>query len=143
MQAGAAWVTRDSTGTVLLHSKRSSGGIQTKDEACFVSIAWDIESMKSLRYQKVHFALEGRMFVDAINNPKALPSFKFKVLEIRHLLRSFLEWRMLVEPYDANRGARLIATSAVLDLRYQSYVAKGHRKWCSNVFENDLGDRSR
>ncbi|KAF2581793.1 hypothetical protein F2Q68_00000094 [Brassica cretica] len=108
--AGAAWVTRDSTGTVLLHSRRSSGG---------------------------------RMFVDAINNPKALPSFKFKVLEIRHLLRSFLEWRMLVEPYDANRGARLIATSAVLDLRYQSYVAKGHRKWCSNVFENDLGDRSR
>ena len=48
---------------------------------------------------------------------------------------------MLAELYEANRGAHLIATSAVMDLRFQSYVARGQPIWCSEVFHNDNSDR--
>lgn len=132
--AGAAWVVRDSSGTVLLHSRRSFGEVESKSEAQFVSVAWAIESMKNHRYLKVHFAFEGRMLVNAIIRPSEWPSFKFKVMEIRLLLRNFLEWRVLCESFEANRGARLIATSAVQDFRFQSYVATGAPRWCSHVF---------
>lgn len=121
---GAAWVVRDASGTVLLHSRRSFGDVKSKDEVQFLSVAWAIESMDNLRYYKVHFAFEGRMLVEAINNPKAWHSFKFQVGEIRNQLRKFLHWRVLMEPYETNTGARFIATSAVMDLRYQSYVAR-------------------
>lgn len=140
--AGAAWIVRDFAGTVLLHSRRSFGDVRSKDEAQFLSVAWAIESMDSLRYHKVYFAFEGRMFVDAINRPKAWPSFRFKVLEIRYQLRKFLEWHVMLEPYSANRGARLVATSAVMDLRFQSYVAAGSPRWCSHVFVSDLCNRT-
>ncbi|KAF3593078.1 hypothetical protein DY000_02026910 [Brassica cretica] len=63
------------------------------------------------------------MLVNAIIRPREWPSFKFKVMEIRLLLRNFLAWRVLCESFEANRGARLIATSAVQDFRFQSYVA--------------------
>ncbi|WZZ66476.1 hypothetical protein YC2023_077846 [Brassica napus] len=132
--AGAAWVVRDSSGTVLLHSRRSFGEVESKSEAQFVNVAWAIESMKNHRYLKVHFAFEGRMLVNAIIRPREWPSFKFKVMEIRLLLRNFLEWRVLCESFEANRGARLIATSAVQDFRFQSYVATGAPRWCSHVF---------
>lgn len=138
--AGAAWVVRNFVGKVLLHSRRSFGEAHSRDEAHFLSLAWAIESMASLRFSNVHFAFEGRMFVDAINRPKAWPSFKFKVLEIRLLLRFFLAWRLLFEPFVSNKGARLIATSAVLDCRFQSYVARGPPAWCKAVFDQDLRD---
>lgn len=136
--AGAAWVIRNSEGSVQLHSRRSFGDVKSRDEAQFLSVVWAIESMESHRFLKVHFALEGSMFVDAINRPHAWPSFKFKVNEIRLLLRNFLSWKMLREPYESNLGARFIASSAVLDCRFQSYVARGQPFWCKNVFEKDL-----
>ena len=139
--AGAAWVVRDSRGTVLLHSRRFFGNVESKDDAQFLSVAWAIESMKSHRFRMVYFAVEGRMLVEAINKPSHWPSFKFKLLELRRILRGFLEWKMIAESYEANRGAHLIATSAMMDLQFQSYVARGQPFWCSDVFHND--DRNR
>lgn len=85
-ELGAVWILRNSEGTVLLHSRRSFLGVWTKDEAFYLSLAWAIESMISLRCQRVYFAIEGGMLVNAINRLKAWPSFKNKVSELRHLL---------------------------------------------------------
>lgn len=74
---------------------------------------------------KVHFASKGRVLVNAINRPKAWSSFKFKVNEIRRLLGNFLDWHFYCETLEANRGARLIAQSAVTRDQFQSYVACG------------------
>lgn len=45
--------------------------------------------MVSHRCLKVHFAFEESVLVSAINRPKAWPSFKIKVKEIRSILGNF------------------------------------------------------
>lgn len=85
--------------------------------------------MLSHKCQRVYFAIEGRMLVNAIDRQKAWPSFKYKVLEIRRLLGELLEWRVMVELGDVNRDARFIASSIVTEDRFQSYVARGYPRW--------------
>lgn len=119
---------------MLLHSRRSFGSVGSKDEALFLSVLWAMESLVSHRCLKVHFSFEGSALVNAINRPKAWPSFKFKVTEIRYILGNFLEWKVFFESFAANRGARLIAQSAVKDRWFQSYVALGHPRWLVNGF---------
>lgn len=81
-ELGAAWILRNSEGSVLLHGRRSFAGIWSKDEAHFISLAWTVESMMSHKCQRVYFALEGGMLVNAIDRPKAWPSFKYKINEL-------------------------------------------------------------
>ena len=133
--AGAAWVLRDSNGVVCLHSRRDFGSVGSKDEAFFLAFLWSLESMISHRIFKVHLAFEGSVLVNAINRPKAWPSFNFKVKEIMMLFGNFLEWKVMFELPAANRGARLIAQSVVKQNRFQSYVALGQPRWLSGLFE--------
>ncbi|KAF2591909.1 hypothetical protein F2Q70_00041653 [Brassica cretica] len=86
--------------------------------------------MISHRRLKVYFTLEGGVLVKAINRPKAWPSFKSKVVDIRGLLMNFLRWQVVFEPHTAISGVRLIAESALADRRFQSYVAIGYPSWC-------------
>lgn len=67
----------------------------------------------------------------------AWPSFKFRVIEIRYLLNDFLTWRIAIESFESNKGARIIASSAVLDVRFQSCVARGYPRWLSHIFGFD------
>ncbi|XP_013601606.1 PREDICTED: uncharacterized protein LOC106309079 [Brassica oleracea var. oleracea] len=90
---GASWVVRDHRGVVLLHSRCSFGLVGTKDEAFFISVVWAMESMASHRCLKVHFSFERPELVNAINRPKAWPSFKSKVTQIRAILENFLVWK--------------------------------------------------
>ncbi|KAF2569632.1 hypothetical protein F2Q68_00027657 [Brassica cretica] len=104
------------------------------DVAYFLSLAWAIESMISHKCLKIYFVFEGGNLVNAINRPNAWPSFKFEVKEIRRLLDDFLTWRLDYVSFEANRGPRLIADSAVTSNRYQSYVARGCPRWWFHVF---------
>lgn len=38
-----------------------------------------------------------------------------------------------------NKGAQLIATSAVRDTRWRSYVAVGFPFWMKDLFESEMG----
>ncbi|KAG2306143.1 hypothetical protein Bca52824_025891 [Brassica carinata] len=133
-EVGAAWVLSDLGGTTLFHSCRSFTGVWSKEEAYFLSLVWAVESMISHKCQRVYFSLEWKMLVNAINRPKAWPSFKFKVSETRRLFGKLLERRILFESSEANRGARLIANSVMTGDRFQSYVARGSPKWLLNYF---------
>lgn len=129
--AGAVWVLRDSRGDVLLHSRRSFAQVDSKDHAQYLGLVWAVESMVSHRCLRVHFSFEGWCFVNAINRPKAWPSFRSKVVEIRNILRNVLVWRVENESFAANREARNIAITALKDVWFQSYVARGFPRWCS------------
>lgn len=132
---GAAWVLRNKRGEVLLNSPGSFGAVESKDEAYFLCLVCSVESMCSHKCLNVSFALEGRGLVNAINRQISWPSFKFKVLQIRNLFRNFLKWRVAFESFEANRGACLIADSAVQLCRFQSYVARGQPTWLSYFFD--------
>lgn len=130
---------RDSNGEVCLHSRRAFGLVKSKYEAYFLALLWSMESMISHKVLKFHFAFEGSVLVNAINRPKAWPSFEFKVKELMTLRGNFLEWEVLFEPFAANRGAHLIAQSVVTQNRFQSYVALGQPKWLNILFKMDRG----
>ncbi|KAL0722050.1 hypothetical protein Bca4012_036649 [Brassica carinata] len=133
-EVGAVWVLTDSGGMTLLHSRRSFSDVWSKEEAYFLSMVWAVESMISHKCLRVYFSLEWRMLVNAINRPKAWPSFKFKVAETRYLLGELLEWRVVFENSESNREARLIANSVITGARFQSYVARGSSRWLLNYF---------
>ncbi|XP_018463709.1 uncharacterized protein LOC108834892 [Raphanus sativus] len=128
-EVGAACVLSDAGGMTLLHSRRSFAGVWSKEEAYFLSLVWAVESMLSHKCLNVYFTLEWRMLVNAINRPKAWPSFKFKVTEIRHLLGELLAWRVVFERSEGHRDASLIANSVIIGDRFQSYVARGAPRW--------------
>ncbi|CAG7908974.1 unnamed protein product [Brassica rapa] len=102
-ELGVAWILRNSEGSVLLHSRRSFLRVLTKDKAYYLSLVWAIESMVSLKCQRVYFAIEGGMLL--------------------------LEWSVMKETGDINRDARLIASSVINCDRFQSYVARGYLRW--------------
>ncbi|KAL9813246.1 putative ribonuclease H domain, reverse transcriptase zinc-binding domain-containing protein [Arabidopsis thaliana] len=124
--AGGAWVVRDSDGKTLLHSRRAFVNVRDEHEAKFLTIKWSLESMKTHRFNKVVVAFQDTSFVGFVNRPKAWPSFSFYYQEIRRLLVPEVQWKVVMENQDANRGASLIAQSVTGDFRLNSYVAAGH-----------------
>nr|VDC96430.1 unnamed protein product [Brassica oleracea] len=50
---GAAWITKNSRGKVLEHSRRAFSGTKTVGEAKLQVLLWAIESMKRLKKKKV------------------------------------------------------------------------------------------
>lgn len=63
--------------------------------------------------------------LEAVNRPKAWPSLAGAVTGISIALRVFTQWRLHTEVPSLNKGAFLIARSAVQEQRCHSYVATG------------------
>ncbi|KAG7589319.1 Reverse transcriptase domain [Arabidopsis suecica] len=135
--AGGAWVVRDVTGEVLLHSRRAFSNIPTAQETSLISLVWAVESMRSHKLNKVVFAVEDGVLVGAVNRPKAWPSFRFHSLEVLSVLKLLCDWRVVYELGTANRGASLIARSVTEDCRLHSYVARGFPFWLNGLFSSE------
>jgi len=123
---GAAWVLRNSSGVVLLHSRRSFSGLLSKQEAELECWLWTFESMRSLKIRKVVFAAEAKYLLEAVLRSSAWPSFKAQSESLRLALSFIPFWRLQVEDRCANKGAFLIAKSVTSEDRRQSYVASGY-----------------
>ncbi|KAG7590131.1 Reverse transcriptase zinc-binding domain [Arabidopsis suecica] len=136
--AGVSWVLRDEWGVVLMHSRRAFINIRSRKEAQFLCLVWAVESMVSHRLCKVLFAVEDVVLVGVVNRPQAWPSYRFQSGEILSLLRSFEEWKLVVEDSSSNRGANMIAQSVTLECRLQSYVALSFPCWLWGVFNEEM-----
>lgn len=134
---GFSWVLRDSTGKVLMHSRRSVSEIASLSEAQFQSILWDIDSMISHKVKKVIVASEALEMINAINRPQEWPSFQYYASEIKQRLTPIEDWRFEKENSSSNKGAFLIAYSVLQDNRFQSYVAKGFPFWLKSIFDSE------
>ena len=132
--AGASWVVRNASGVVLQHSRRAFLDVKDKKEATLNCLTWAIDSMHSLHLGKVVFALEAQDIVGAFRRPKAWPSFTHQVTEINYFLEKIVDWKLVLETVETNRGASLIAQSVVSDFRLNSYVASGHPFWLNGLF---------
>lgn len=131
---GAAWMVRNHEGVVVCHSRKAFAEIKTKDEAKLQSILRASESMTSLRLNRIITAGEFEEFFGAVMRPFALPSFLFQRDEICMSMKEIGDWQVLVVKKEANRGASFIADSVNKRGLVQSYVARGHPTWLSDLF---------
>ncbi|KAG7569427.1 Reverse transcriptase domain [Arabidopsis thaliana x Arabidopsis arenosa] len=102
--SGAAWVVRDSSGKVLLHSRRAYT-------------------------QNVTFAASCFEIIQALNKPKDWPAIIGHIAELLSFTNDKPNWFVIMEQPRANRGAYEIANSVLTGFRMQSYVARGHPQW--------------
>lgn len=136
--SGAAWVLRNESGVVLLHSRRSFASVSCKLEASLQGWIWDIESMRSHKFDKITFASEDNDLVGAVLRPQAWPSFKLHSRLIGAALEGLSEWSLVLENRNSNLGAHLIAKSVTREDRRQSYVATGFPCWLESLFVDDI-----
>ena len=55
VNCGVSWITRDTRGKVLMHSRKSYSAVQSLEEAELYAILWVVESMQSLRLDNIIF----------------------------------------------------------------------------------------
>ncbi|KAF3566692.1 hypothetical protein DY000_02017939 [Brassica cretica] len=55
VNCGVSWITRDTRGKVLMHSRRSYSMVQSREEAELYAILWAVESMQTLRLDNIIF----------------------------------------------------------------------------------------
>lgn len=93
--------------------------------------------MQSHKFSKVIFTFQDLTFVGLVNTSRQWPSFRFHSQELKRRLRGTMEWKMVFEPMEANRGANLIAQTITNDVRLQSYVALGHPSWFQGILDDE------
>ncbi|KAL1188501.1 hypothetical protein V5N11_005930 [Cardamine amara subsp. amara] len=132
-----SWVLRDGDGAVRMHNRRAFLNVDSQDEAKFSAVIWTAHVMRDHRIYKLILATEAAELVNAVNMPKAWPSFAFQSAEILSILENFESWKLILESHCTNRGASLIAQNAAKSSHLQSYVAIGAPCWLENLFENE------
>lgn len=132
--AGVAWILRDWKGQVILHSRSSFAGIQSAMDANADGWLWAIESMGSLRRNKIIFEVEAADLLGAVTRPPAWPSFRWISKKIICSLNSLGDWKLVQTNRKANLPVFLIAKSVISENLPQSYVACGFPSWLSSFF---------
>ncbi|KAF8104165.1 hypothetical protein N665_0177s0021 [Sinapis alba] len=125
---------RNDNGKVLMHSRSSFVNVKSKLEAQGNGWLWAIESMASLRFEKVMFGVEASDLLGAVIRPPAWPSFRWISSKIRASLSSFSFWKLEGIDQKSNVPAGLIAKSVISKNLSQSYVATGFPAWLSSFF---------
>ncbi|CAG7862514.1 unnamed protein product, partial [Brassica rapa] len=133
MQSGISWILRNREGKVILHGRRLFTNIQSKQDASLES--WKaIECLKILHFNSIIFASEDLDLIGAISKPHAWPSLKFYSSKILPLLNDFPEWKAHFNSRHNIKAAMLIAESVIKEDLLQSYIARRHPCWLSNLF---------
>lgn len=135
--SGAAWVVRDSQGSVLLHSRRSYSQIHSLFEAKLKSWEWALDSMHHHHLQRITFGASSWDIIQALHKPKDWPAIVGNIAELLSFTKEKPHWCMLKESPQSNRGAFEIANSVLTGFRMQSYVARGYPSWLSDLFVNE------
>lgn len=134
---GGAWVLRNERGVVICHSRRAFSSITSLDGAKLQVILWAVESMRSMRFNKVILAGEFGDIFNAVKRPEAWPSFLFQAGEILLEANGIRDVKWQVVSRSQNRGATFIAQSVTKQGLTQSYVARSHPNWLFEFFVNE------
>lgn len=134
---GAAWILRDHSGHALCHSCRSYSMVPTKLEADLWSFFWAIESISSLKYERVVFESSSYLAGEAILRPVLFPQHSVLLQSIRAKLDLFRLCTVAFTHVEGNRCAEAIATSVTRDHRYSSYIACDGPFWLSTELQEE------
>ena len=108
---GAAWVVRDSRGWIQEHSRRSFSSISSVLDAKLAVFLWVIESMTSLKKNKVVFISEFQDMVDDVVHPSHWPVLQFQASKLRVALQDLKNWYLQIVVRESLRGVSFIAQS--------------------------------
>ncbi|KAG2278722.1 hypothetical protein Bca52824_061277 [Brassica carinata] len=125
---GAAWVVRDSHGWIQEHSRRSFSSISSVLDANLTVFLWVIESITSLKKNKVVFVSEFQDMVDDVVHPSHWPVLQFQASELRVT-------RVVVR--GSLRSVSFIAQSVNNLGLWQSYVDADHPRWLDSLFVDE------
>ncbi|CAF1833555.1 unnamed protein product [Brassica oleracea var. botrytis] len=79
--------------------------------------------------------------VRAVLRPKAWPAFRYQETELRKALEKINVWSLCGVTARLNRCAAKVANSVTMEMRYQSYVARGAPGWMHDLLEADKQGR--
>lgn len=82
----SAWVLRDHQGVVIVHSRRAFSNISDRDEAELLTLLWTVESMASIKVNKVIFEVQIHKLVGDVKRPKAWRNFKYQAAALNNAL---------------------------------------------------------
>ena len=134
---GGAWVVRNHRRVALTHSRRAFSHVVSLADARLKTLLWALESMTSMRYDRMVFAGDFKQLFLAFQKPHQWPALRFQVEEMRILLSRMEEFQLKKVSIEENRGASFIAQSITRQNRSQSYVANDHLFWLFELFVNE------
>ena len=134
---GVAWLTRNHYGVSLAHSRRSYSIVPSPLEAELLCFYWAVESLSTMRYEKVGFESTSYLAGEAVLNPENFPHLSGLIGAIREKLSLLRLWSIAYVHKEANRCADAIALSVTRDHRYTSYIAKDGPGWLLPMIRED------
>ncbi|KAF2537615.1 hypothetical protein F2Q68_00022572 [Brassica cretica] len=137
---GASWITRDSCGRPIHHSRRAFCPSAYKRESDLTSLLWAIEAMGSLRLKKVIFEASSFEVRQSLLHPYHYMDLLPLIQRILALLHCFEEWSICYVSDQKNTVAQAIAESVVTRARSQSYVGSGGPLWLHQLIQQEAGN---
>ncbi|CAN7094139.1 unnamed protein product [Brassica rapa subsp. narinosa] len=137
MISGASWITRDSQGQPVSHSRRSYSGVRSLLEAELLALFWTVDSMKHLQLNRVILEVSSKEVYELITNSIRMPRYRQVLNNIRDILYNAGNYHIICVHHTLNRVSSEIATSMIRDLRLQSYVASGGPSWLISLISSE------
>ncbi|KAH0879942.1 hypothetical protein HID58_067336 [Brassica napus] len=134
---GASWITRDSCGRPIHHSRRAFCSSAYKRESDLKSLLWAIEAMGSLRVKKVIFEASSFEVRQSLLRPYHYMDLLPLIQRILALLHCFEVWSICYVSDQNNSVAQAIAESVVIGARSQSYVGSGGPLWLQQLIQQE------
>ncbi|KAF3513784.1 hypothetical protein F2Q69_00005170 [Brassica cretica] len=116
-----------------MHGRRSFSFVQSRELAELSAIYWAIESMNSMRKDKIIFESSCERARSCILTPSSCSGTMELVGKICDLVQRFQHWSFDHVLEARNVIAQRIATSVTSDRRYQSYIASGGPNWLNDL----------
>ncbi|XP_018436074.1 uncharacterized protein LOC108808417 [Raphanus sativus] len=135
--SGASWITRDTQGLALHHSRRAYPSTSSKREADLQSLFWAVESMWNMRQRNVIFETSSPEVREAILRPDLFRELELHRQNIFCLFNLKCSWSLEHVSAPRNRVAQLIADSVILGSRSQSYISVGGPAWLRHSLDQE------
>ena len=100
-------------------------------------IYWAVESLSTMRYEKMAFESNSYLAGEAVLNPKNFRHLSGLIGSTREKLSLLRLWSIAYVHKEANRCADAIALSVTRDHRYTSYIVKDGPGWLLPIILED------
>lgn len=125
LHCGAAWITRDFSGSVLFHARDALTCSINRITAELRCVVWALRSLLDLQLSDIIMALDSQAAFDALSKPNEWPTYRDLLHQIEHIRLGFKSCIFEHEGPSSNSVARSIAQSVTKDGRFHSYLALG------------------